>query len=289
MTEETGSAEAGNPAEASAPAAPAPAPVAAAAPAPAPWIEGVQDADLRGWAENKGLQAGTFENVLNSYHNLEKLMGQDKAGRTVQLLSDDSTPDQRADFYNKLGRPEQADAYSFKLDDGADTARLDAMRTKAHELGITDAQFSGMAQADIEYLSSVQQRNVDDNGVASRDAVAALEREWGAAFEQNVEQVDRTAKTLGISEDQLNGLRSAMTPVEAMKFIHQLGTKLGDDKMITGESVGGLLTPATARQQLGELQMNKDFTEAWLDKQHPGHKAALEKKAALSRMASGIV
>ena len=297
MADETGSTPAGNPEPTATPAAPAAEPVPAAtpepiaAPAPAvasePWIDSVQDTDTRTWAESKGLQNGSFENVLGSYHNLEKLMGADRAGRTVTLLGDDPTPEQTNEFYNRLGRPEVSDGYTFKLDDGADTARLDSMRGKAHELGITDAQFTGLAEADGEYLASLSQANVDANTMAATDAEASLRTEWGAAYDQNFARVDQYAEQLGISEDQLQGLRSSMGPVEAMKFVHGLGTKLGDDTMDTGEPVGGALTPAQAQTQLGELNMNKEFMEAWLTKSHAGHKAAVEKKSALARQAAG--
>ena len=71
MTEETGSEASGNPAEAAPSAAPAP---AAAAPA-ANWVSGFENTDLTTYAEAKGFQNTTPENVVNSYRNLEKLMG----------------------------------------------------------------------------------------------------------------------------------------------------------------------------------------------------------------------
>jgi hypothetical protein len=91
-----------------------------------------------------------------------------------------------------------------------------------------------------------------------------------------------------MTEAHLVGLRDSMGPVEAMKFVHSLGGKLGEDSVDQGESVtGGMLTPAAAQQQLGELSMNKEYMEAWLNRTHPGHKAAVEKKSTLARQAAG--
>ena len=278
MTDEAGSVDAGNPEASAAPEAPA---------ATGHFLDSVESPDLRAWAENK--QFPGVEQALNSYRNLEKLMGSDKAGRTVTILGDDATPDQRDTFYNKLGRPESVDGYSFKLAPGSDTGRLDAMRSKAHELGITDAQFSGLANADMEYLGAMQQSMADDAVISRADAEAQLKKEWGAAYELKVASIDVAAAKLGLTDDVLIGLHKAMGPVEAMKFVDNLNTKIGDHKMENGESVmSNHKTPEQARLALSELSMNKEFTDAWLDRMHPGHKAAVEKKSALARMAAGI-
>ncbi len=283
MAEETGSEATGNPAEASAPAE-------ATSATSTPWIDGVTNPDTKAWAEAKGLQNGSIDNVLGSYHNLEKLMGADKAGRTVTLLGDDATPEARNEFYTKLGRPETGDGYTFKLDDGADTARLDAMRGKAHELGITDAQFSGLASADLEYLAGAQQASADEAVISKADAELQLKKEWGAAYDVKVAGIDVAAAKLGFSDDQLLGLHKAMGPVEAMKFVDGLNSKMGDHDFESGEGVmPNHKTPQQAKTEMNELSMNKEFMDAWLDRAHPGHKAAVEKKSALARLASGIV
>jgi|TARA_R110000803_G_scaffold49990_5_gene103900 hypothetical protein len=283
MAEETGSVETGNPVEADAPAE-------ATSATSTPWIDGVTSPDTRSWAESKGLQNGTIDNVLGSYHNLEKLMGADKAGRTVTMLGDDATPEQRNEFYGKLGRPDNVDGYTFKLAEGADTARLDAMRNKAHDLGITDSQFSGLAEADIDYLSTINQTNIDEAAISKAEAELQLKKEWGAAYELKVAGIEVAAQKLGFNDDQLSGLHKAMGPVEAMKFVDSLNTKMGDHKFESGDLVNSNhKTPAQAETEMQELSMNREFMDAWLDRGHPGHKAAVEKKSTLARLASGVV
>lgn len=283
MAEETGSVETGNPVEADAPAE-------ATSATSTPWIDGVTSPDTRSWAESKGLQNGTIDNVLGSYHNLEKLMGADKAGRTVTMLGDDATPEQRNEFYGKLGRPDNVDGYTFKLAEGADTARLDAMRNKAHDLGITDSQFSGLAEADIDYLGTLNQTNNDEAAISKAEAELQLKKEWGAAYELKVAGIEVAAQKLGFNDDQLSGLHKAMGPVEAMKFVDSLNTKMGDHKFESGDLVNSNhKTPAQAETEMQELSMNREFMDAWLDRSHPGHKAAVEKKSTLARLASGVV
>tara|TARA_R110002012_G_scaffold266801_1_gene450421 strand:+ start:2929 stop:3822 length:894 start_codon:yes stop_codon:yes gene_type:complete len=297
MTEEAGSVETGNPAEST--SAPSNETSVNTTPTEAPtqtapastWIDQVTDPTTKAWAEAKGLQNGNFENVLGSYHNLEKLMGADKAGRTITLLNDDASPEEHAEFYNKLGRPEDASQYSVTLPEGVeDDTRLTMMRTKAHELGLTDEQFKGLAEADAEYVNSTIQQQQDTTAISAAEAEAQLKKEWGAAYDLKVAGINLAAQKLGITEDQLKGLHNSMGPVDAMKFVDGLNTKIGDHDFDSGESViPNHKTPEQAKIELSELSMNKEFMGAWLDKMHPGHAAAVEKKAALARLVSGVV
>ena len=64
---------------------------------------------------------------------------------------------------------------------------------------------------------------------------------------------------------------------------------MGDHDFDNGEVMQpGHLTPDQAETELSELSMNKEFMDAWLDRQHPGHKAAVEKKSRLARLSSGV-
>ena len=299
MAEEAGSAGAGNPGEAAA-AAPSGETSAEVQSVPGSplstetstgWIEGVQDPSTKAWAEAKGLHNGSFENVVNSYHNLEKMVGADKAGRTVTMLGDDATQEQRDIFFNKLGRPEAAENYTVALPEGqTDDTRLVMMRNKAHELGISDKQFAGLAEADAAYIAAVGQGAVDEGAISAAAAEAQLRTEWGAAYDLKVAGIDVAAHKLGMTDEHLTGLRNAMGPVDAMKFVDGLNSKIGDHNFDMGEAViPGHKTPEQAKQELGDLTMNKEFMDAWLDKGHPGHAAAVEKKAGLARLMTGII
>jgi|TARA_R110000803_G_scaffold34612_3_gene75461 hypothetical protein len=295
---ESGSVEAGNPGEAQTPSGDTGENVTIVPGSPLSenskntgWIEGVADPATKQWAIAKGLQNGNFENVLGSYHNLEKMVGADKAGRTITLLGDDASPEDRATYFNKLGRPESAEKYSVALPEGStDDTRLTMMRNKAFDLGISDAQFSGIAEADAAYIAATTQGISDKAVVSAADAEAQLRTTWGAAYDQKVAGIDVAAHKLGIGEDQLNGLREAMGPVDAMKFVDGLNSKIGDHQFDYGETViPGHKTPDQAKTEMSELSMNKEFMDAWMDKQHPGHKAAVEKKSALARLTTGVV
>ena len=288
MADAVGSVETGNPEAPAAPAAPVES-VAAVAPTPTNLdLATIQNEDLRGWAETKGFQNGTAENVLNSYHNLEKLFGADRAGHTITLPTDDATPEQRGEFFTKLGRPGDATGYGLKPAEGEDTQFAEWAGAAFHKAGLSTAQAGEIAEAWAEFSGGHIKSASDQSEINATNAVADLKKEWGAAYDQNVAGIERTAAALGMTGDQLVGLRTAMGPKDAMLLVHSLGMKIGDDTFEGGENrATGVMTPAQAKATLDELMGSEEFNKAWLDKMHPNHKNVVSKKSELSRLIAG--
>jgi len=300
MSEVAGSVDAGNPTPTepvAAPAEPSAAPAVTTPAEPAapqatpetPWIDTVGDADLKGWAEKKGLQNGSFENVLGSYHNLEKMMGADKAGRTVTLLNEGATPEEVNEFYTKLGRPEEATGYGIAVPEGGDPNFAAWAQDTFHSAGLSKAQSDAVTAAWAEFVGNKTQQSTEAAEIAVTDATNALKKEWGAAYDANVKMVDQAAAKLGMSEDQLTALNQSMGGAAAMKFVHNLATQIGDHGVDEGDSVNsGVMTPQDAQNELDALMGSKEFQEAWLDRSHPNHRNMVERKAQLARMMTGI-
>ena len=114
----------------------------------------------------------------------------------------------------------------------------------------------------------------------------ALRQEWGAAFEQNCRAVDMAVAQFGLDQETVVALRDAIGPLKAMKFFHQIGSKLGEDVFVSGgQTASNIPTPAAAQAQLKDLTMQRDFLDAFLNPSHPGHAAAVEKKSKLTALA----
>jgi hypothetical protein len=281
MSDDTGSIETGG-------EAPAPAPTGA----PAPFYETFEDEGLRGWVGSKFQGADpSVERLANSYRNLEKLVGAEKAGRVVELPGPDADPDTMSSFYNRLGRPEAADKYTVPEGVEVSEQRLEAARSKAFELGITDKQFQNLVQWDAEFVGEVQQQSQAERQQAAQKAEAELRNEWGGAYDQRIEAVNRTATSLGMTKEQLSGLRDSMGPSAAMKFVYDLSSKLGEDAP-PGEGGGtpeggSALTPEAANAEWNRLRNDKAFQDAWLNKSDPQHNWAMAKKQSLMRQIAG--
>lgn len=261
-----------------------PAPVEASSAAP------IADEDLRGWVEAKFNGAEpTLEKVASSYRNLEKLVGAEKADRTVTMPGPDAPEDEVSAFYQRLGRPEKADGYELPIPEGDDGKMAEWAKGVFFEAGLSDKQAAMVAEKWNEHVGSMQTESNQKAQQSAQQAEAELKKEWGATYDQKVAGIDRTAIALGMNEGQLEGLRSAMGPVAAMKFVEGLASKVGEAPidMDGAPSGDGMMTPAVARQELGRLGTDKEFMDAWMNKSHPSHQWAVDKKQRLAKMAAG--
>ncbi len=287
MAEDNGSADAGNP-ESEANNGGVDSGAAVPASSTGSILDSIKDESLRTYAEGKGFHRAGFEGVVKSYSHLEKIMSADKAGRTVVLLGDDPTPEEVDGFYSRLGRPQDPKGYEIKAPEGDDGKFAEWAAGTFHAAGLSQKQAVQVVEAWEQYAGGVREEQATQAHVSAVDAEAALKKEWGAAYDANVKAVNQAAAGLGMTDEQLSGLRSAMGPVEAMKFVHSFHAKIGDDIMDSGEARDtNVMTPAQARQELGELTMKQEFMDAWLNKNHPGHAAAVAKKASLAQMING--
>ena len=62
---------------------------------------------------------------------------------------------------------------------------------------------------------------------------------------------------------------------------------MGEDLTLTGDGLPGLGSPAGAKVELARLEADKDHMAALMNKSDPGHKAAVQKRNELQKIASG--
>ena len=107
---------------------------------------------------------------------------------------------------------------------------------------------------------------MDANRVTKENEVqvSTLKAEWGDKYQSNSELVDRAAAVFGVTKDQLDALRVAMGPGAAMKFMHNIGSKIGTEgEFITGDGQVGFkgMTPEQASNQIARNRADKTFSE----------------------------
>ena len=213
--------------------------------------------------------------MAKSYISLSNMIGNDK----VVIPRDSATPDEWRAVYNKLGAPDNADAYQFEgLDDGAATA----LRQQAYDAGLTQAQANKM----VEFYNGQMSGFTDDFNSTAEQSVsenkAALEQEWGKAFEQNVNIAARTAKYLLGSTDMFDEIQLADGSYlgdspEIVKLFHKLGQEFGEDKII-GETTELVMTPDQADRKIAELMAPGT---PYRDRDHPEHDHYVEEVTKL--------
>ncbi len=229
----------------------------------APFYESFKSPDLKAWAANKG-----FENpevAMSSYLNLEKLMGHDRAGRTVVVPGDDATPEERAAFMAKLGRPDKPDGYEMPKDGDPDFSAW--AKNVFHEIGLPAKQAKALVEKWGEYMGQRGDAMKQEGQGRISAETDRLRKEWGAAFDDKVKIVDRAASQFGLDAESLTALRDSWGPYKAMTFFEKIGSSLGNSEYISGDgakSFNGAMTPAQANGRIKELRGDQGFVAKYV-------------------------
>ncbi len=248
----------------------------------------VTNPELKTWIQSKGWKG--VEAMADSAHNLEKMIG--APADEVFRLPKNPDPATLATLFDRLGRPASADKYELPVPKGMtpDVNYIKAMQETFHKVGLTAAQAKALAEANGAYSQAqlAQQAKDYELGVAADEQ--ALQGEWKNGYDRMMNQASTAAKQLGFTTEMIDGLESSIGYAGTMKFLAGLATKLGEDNFVNGAPRGGFggdATPAEAKAEWAKLTLDKGFTEALMNRQHPGHGAAIEKKSMLMRLISG--
>lgn len=194
-------------------------------------------------------------------------------------------------FYQQLGRPENADGYSFKVEadklpEGVsiDDNRLKETKASLHKLGLTDSQASGVLQYYLESVGRSATESKTSADTAKQQALIALKQEFGANYDSKVNLAQAVVKKFGSPELQAK-LEEIGNDPHFVKLFAAIGESMMDDTA-RGSGAGLIVTDATsALQEINQLKGDTEFQGALGNRQHPGHKNAVERWAALHEKA----
>jgi hypothetical protein len=253
----------------------------AGAPAAAPtndWTTGLND-EMKGFVQSKGFKDPA--SVLDSYRNLEKFHGVPQE-RLLKLPEKEEGPEWDP-VYERLGKPKDAKEYNIEIPEKYGNKEFaEWARSTFHELGLTKKQ--------AEKLSAKWNQHIDQSLTSrdqqyQQDLVAqdkALEKEWGQAYTQNIDMAKSAAAKFGIDKETIDKLESAMGFAGVMKFMHRIGSGLGEHKFVdNGKGGGKIMTPAAAKYEIDRLKMDQGFAA----KVASGDSEAIEKWTSLHKMA----
>ena len=265
----SGSAIFSTPAPAPSGEAPASAPAptgetqASAAPATgSSWYDGLNiDADMRGYLENKGWKDPA--DLAHGYRNLEKLVGGDKVA--VPKSAEDAEGWSRV--YDALGRPKSAGDYKLPVPEGDPGDFAKAASEEFHKAGISQAQAEKLASWWNQTQTSMIQQQQQAIAQKAEADMTALRREWGAAWDENVEFGRRASREFGLDAKKMDAIESSLGTGEMMKFLVRVGRALGEDNFVSGQGKGQFgMTPEAAKQQITALQGDRAFAAKYLNK-----------------------
>lgn len=240
------------------------APAAPATPPAAPdFLTGLSD-DTRGWYQTKGFKAPS--DAIESARNLEKLMGlpPERILKLADKMRDETTnawtPEARQ-IWERLGAPKEAKDYQIDIPkEYGDAKQADLFRRLFHEEGIPKASAERLVKEWNAFQGANMQAFKDQQEATAKTSDANLRKDWGQAFEQNVNIAKEAARTLGMDQKQVDAIHSALGQEGTMKLFHKLGTSVGEGRYIQGGGANQLMTPSNAQHQIKELSKDKDFS-----------------------------
>jgi len=248
------------------------------APQPQSWTAGF-DEDTNAYVQNKGWKDPA--DLLSSYKNLEKFAGGSK--NLVEIPGEDADSDRLGQFFNKLGRPESPDKYGIEAGKGLDPELTEWYKNTAHELGLSDRQAKQLFEKWNDTIGQKEQQMQQETIRQQEQSIQDLKKEWGQAYENQIDAGRRAVNALGYDQEQLNAMEDKLGTAEMLKLFAQVGSKMGEDSFAGGERSSGSfgLTPAAAKQQISDLKLDSGF----MGKYTNGDKDAVNKMKKLMEAA----
>lgn len=234
-------------------------PPADPAPASGKWYDSVEDTDLKGYAELKGWKDPS--EALNSYRNLEKLIGSEK----VPMPKGDDDAEGWNRVFDALGRPKSAEGYGLTAAEGGDPAIANEAAAKFLELGLSEKQGKELAQwwaGKSQDIVASQQQQTEQNFEKQLNEV---KQEWGDKYDENVELGRRAAREYGLNGEKLAKLESALGTADLMKLMAAIGKGQGEAEFVGSSSSNQFgMSPEAARTRISALKADPGFQAKYL-------------------------
>jgi hypothetical protein len=240
-----------------------------------PWYSSF-DEDTRGWMENRGLTkmdpTVALENAVKGFRNAEKYVGTPHEKLLTVPDFDKADKAELDQFYSKLGRPADAEKYELTVPEGQPTDFADFAKTMFHEAGLTDRQARLINDKWNDYVAGQGDAQVEQYQENLKQQDAALRKEWGEAYDDQIDKAKSAAREFGLQENQIDAMEKALGFDGLMKFMSNIGAKLGEDTFVTGGNGGGnfngKMTPAGAQARIKQLQGDKEWSSKYIAGNH---------------------
>lgn len=225
------------------------------------WYDGAAAEDI-GWIQNKGYKG--VADMAQSARNLEKLMGvpQEQIIKLpAKYRNDDGSllPEYRQAL-EKLGAPKEAKDYQIDVPkENGDPEMAEMLRKWAFSNGISKSAVEELPKMQIALMEGRMKLAKDNAEVAAKQADAVLKRDWGAAYEQNMNIAKEAARVIGFEQKTVDALHNSLGQAEAMKLFHKLGTQVGEGRFVQGGHTNTIMEPATAKAEIKNLSADTAF------------------------------
>lgn len=199
----------------------------------------VTPADPEHWARSEALgftpeQIGQIQNkgwdgpsqMFESYDKLESFRGVDE-DHLLRIAQTDDAEGMKA-MYQRLGMPETTEGYKVEFAEGVqvdgemhgrfkDFSLENHLSATQHE-AIVQFQVQETAAQNEAHQAAIKEQNAAD--------MTELKNKWGSKFEERYDYAWRAAKSMGVSDEQVEAIQGSMGGV----FVADLFAKIADLK-----------------------------------------------------------
>ena len=246
----------------------------------APWYNGVSD-ENKGFFENKSFDS--LDTFAKSYKNLESMRGIPE-GELLRIAKSDDA-EAMAKMHERLGRPADGDGYG--LEDANKWAAEHALKA-----GLSPAQLNSMLEGAAAHdaanaTKAEEQRNID----VDHD-VAELKKQWGQAYDANMDVATQAATQFGVTPEMLDSLENVMGTKATLEFMQRIGASVGEGSFAEGGSEHArhaaghkAMSPEQASAARDQLVNDPEWQKRVFSNHKPTRVAALAERTKLSELA----
>jgi hypothetical protein len=210
-----------------------------------------------------------FPDTLKAEKTLEAFVGKTPADLAQALVETkkmvgDRVPIPKADDPDSLlrfaaaMRPEKADAYEVKLDEGSDPAFAEHMKPMFHEAGLQQWQVDILTKGNNEFIKGMTD-SMEQAGAAS---IEKLKTEMGNEnFEQNKQAAVALLTRLGIPASFDTDMARFMGAENSLRYFFALAKSAGELGKINSGDVQlalGQMTPEAAKIEADKMTAGTD-------------------------------
>lgn len=238
-------------------------PVADLTPAAEPkWFDGA-DAEVKGYITNRGLDkltpAEAALNAIAAHRNAEAKLGA-PADKIVRLPKDAADQDAWDKLYGAIGKPKEAKDYDFTAAKGLDEDFSGFLRDAAFKSNMSKADAEKLAAALDGYAGKTETDTESQAAAKAALEQTELKKNWGFNFQANLLVAQRAAEAAGPQyATAVQALEGKVGYGDLMKLFHFYGTKMGEDKFVTSQVTGSVMSVDGAKERIAGLKNDSEF------------------------------
>ena len=190
--------------------------------------------------------------MAKSYLNLEQMNGDQSK---IVKLPDFNNPEETSKFYDKLGRPENAQGYEFEQT-GDDKDSYGLFRDVAYNNGLTPKQAEGVYNQFNQGVSALSESKTKELEERSNKALSDLKTEWGDAYEQKMDQAKTGFRDMGFDDSKVEAISAQLGVQDTIKLFSRVGKAGSEPSFVGGERSANT---QSIDEQIQEIYNNPDY------------------------------